>query len=794
VSTYNFEKHFLVYYLKKVYNVIVDLEVNLKMLEKIMKNIRAFRTIAILIVLLAAVNIHLIYSISLLTGIETVLRIVGSIVIILIWLLFAWLAIKVLIKNKKKNYIFFLTGISIYIIISFVIYLNFNKVYSKLSNISNNHTMYSTSLITDHENSVSSIGKIGDSKIGILSDEKSIDGYQIAKDIIKEKKLKNEVVYFDSYASLIEALDKGEVLYIFLPTNYKIMFQSIETIKPILDKTKVIYTKEKMIERKISNRGKSIDKPFTMLLMGVDSEAENISSGTFNGDALMVLTFNPKTLKTTIVSIPRDSYVPIACFNNQRKNKITHAAWYGEDCMTKTIENFLDVTIDYYFKINFKGVVKLVDALGGVEVDVPYSFCEQDSNRRWGKNTIYLKKGLKTLNGEEALALSRNRNDNSNICGSAWGNAGTNDFVRGQNQQLVIKGILNKLKNLKSIDMIYDLLDVVSLNMETNMQTSEILSFYNIGKDVLDKTKAMKVEEVLGFQRLYISGYSEHIMDYSAFDNQGMRMNLYNFIPYKGSVRDITNAMKINLGEKEAKVIKTLSFDINEPYTENVVGKGNYNESRLSLLPNFIGSSEATVDTYAKKHGFKVVKNYITSSNPSHTVGSVTAQTPYANMDISYVRDIKVDIVEILNIVETPQTIPDCSMEENKEHSLCILPNFVGGDYVAFKNWLKKYKISILVDEVQVKEDDPDYSKSQIGKVIYQSKNPGTSLYDLIDKSLQIKFIEEIVVQQEPTGPVEEIPGGPVAEEEKPVETDTTLEKPELNQNLETENTTQSLE
>ena len=71
-----------------------------------------------------------------------------------------------------------------------------------------------------------------------------------------------------------------------------------------------------------------IDKPFTMLLMGVDSKAEDISSGTFNGDALMVLTFNPKTLNTTIVSIPRDSYVPITCFNGKGKqNNSCRLVW-----------------------------------------------------------------------------------------------------------------------------------------------------------------------------------------------------------------------------------------------------------------------------------------------------------------------------------------------------------------------------------------------------------------------------------------------------------------------------------
>ena len=130
---------------------------------------------------------------------------------------------------------------------------------------------------------------------------------------------------------------------------------------------------------------------------------------------LMVITFNPKTLTSTMLSIPRDSYVPIACFSGQRKNKITHAAWQGESCMQKTIENFLDIDIDYYVKINFKGVVKLVDTLGGVEVDVPYNLCEQNSNRQWGANTVYIEEGRQVLNGEQALAFARNRHPNPSM-------------------------------------------------------------------------------------------------------------------------------------------------------------------------------------------------------------------------------------------------------------------------------------------------------------------------------------------------------------------------------------------
>ena len=260
-----------------------------EILAKLMSNKYKFYTNLILIILLTAVNANLIYSILLLSGIENILRVVGVIVIILVWFLFLWLSIRTLIKNRRIKYNLFLIASLIYIIVSFFISFNLTKIYSKLSNVSNVYTNYSTSLVTNVDNEVNSIDKIGESSIGILNDENIIDGYQLAKEIIEDKKMANEIIYFDSYAQLIEALYTEEIKYIFLPTNYQIMFQNVEVIRDMLVDTKIIYTKEKQVSRKVTNKGKMIDKPFTMLLMGVDSEDEDISSGTFNGDALMVL-------------------------------------------------------------------------------------------------------------------------------------------------------------------------------------------------------------------------------------------------------------------------------------------------------------------------------------------------------------------------------------------------------------------------------------------------------------------------------------------------------------------------
>ena len=516
---------------------------------------------------------YLIYALSLLDGIENKLRLMIAATLGVVWLIFLICYRRSLKKTRSKYGLF----IPITIIYASALCLGgfyIIKTYNIIGNMTTKGTVYSSSIITLKKNKVTKVSQIKKSdKIGMLGDESSIDGYTIPKEIIKEKNLKNEIEEYESYIALLKGLYDKEIKYAILPTNYPVMFQNVEEaeLSNLKGDTKIIYTKEKKDPKKTaSKKTSSLNEPFTILLMGVDSENENLANSSFNGDSLILITFNPKTLSTTMLSIPRDSYVPIMCFAGKRKNKITHAAWHGQDCMIKTIENFTGIDIDYYVKINFKGVVKLVDKLGGVEVDVPYNFCESNSNREFGDNTVFVKKGKQILNGEKALAFSRNRHTWTQYCGPEYSNYNSNDFVRGQNQQKVIRAILNKLKNVHNINTVYDLLDTISNSMETNLETNQILSLYNIGKDILVKSSGGDVDELLGIQRLYLNGSGAMIYE------PGSGLELYNYILSQTSLDAVVDAMKVNLGKKKAKMIKKFSFRIDEPYEETVIGKNLY--------------------------------------------------------------------------------------------------------------------------------------------------------------------------------------------------------------------------
>ena len=601
---------------------------------------------------------YFLYSLTLLGDIEKTLRIIVGIVLILLMVFFFFHLRKTARKKKKVRFTIDIILSIIYSAILIFIGGNIIKTIGKVGHVTARETTYSASIVTLSTNKATSINDISSSKpIGMIKDKKSVDGYQIPKQIIEDKGLKNKIESYDNYTDLLADLYDEKIEYIFLPSGYQTMFTSIEAYKNIAEDTKVLYTQKKSVKQEVS-AGKSLKEPFTILLMGIDSDTNDLNqSSSFNGDSLMLITFNPTTLNSTILSIPRDTYVPIACFNGKRKNKITHAAWQGEQCMMDTITGFTGIPIDYYVKINFKGAVQLVDALGGIDAEVPIGFCEQNSDRAWGENTICVDAGYQHLNGEQALAWSRHRKS-----------AGFDDFVRGQNQQLVVKAMLNKLKDVRDLDTVYKILDTVGTNMATNMTTNEILSLYNIGKDVLTRTKDMAVEDVLSMQHLYISGADANIYDYSTINGQGTRMRLYNFVPYQESLDAVIEAMKINLEMVEPKMTKTFSFDASVPYEENIIGKMSEGSTNLTLLPDFTGDSTSSVLSYGSAHGIKII---VKGSGTR-----VVSQSVPFGADVEFVKTLTVTLGGGSTTVTTPkQTETPKPSEEPEESEEPTLPD-----------------------------------------------------------------------------------------------------------------------
>lgn len=621
-----------------------------KILKKFKKLSKKYRIIFYIVSVLFLVSIVFIsQGLLLLKNIETGLRILFLIFVYLGFLVYLFISILLLFSKRGKSYIINSIFISIISIIFIVISIYINKTYNIVDRMNKDVVMYSSSLVvmkdTEFKNNSSFV-------VGMISDENDIEGNILANKLIDKKKLdKIDIKYYDNYLEMLGDLYNKSINGILVSTGYVVSFSGYDNYNNIGNETKIVYTyKEKRKNISLnSGSGKKLTEPFTILLLGVDSEVDGLKANqAFNGDTMMMITFNPTTLNTTVFSIPRDTYAPIAC-NGKRSNKINSSAAGGTTCVINTLKDLTGIDIDYYVKINFKGVVDLVEALDGIEVDVPVDFCEQDSNREFGDHEICLKKGFQTLNGEAALALSRHRHS-----------LPLGDFQRVQHQQLVVEAMAKKVKNIRSVNKFYEVLDAISKNIETNVSTDEMLNLYNVGKKML-----LENDTNINIEKTYLTGYDLTML----IPGLG---NVYTFQYYPESLNEIVKAMKVNLGLEEPTMIKTFNFSANYTYEVPVIGKQYYSVKRNEALPSFVGSSLEYLNTWANARGITVNTNYVTEGMDGYDEnknGIITSQSVSKGTLVSEVKSINVNVIKVSkheSVEEAKNTIS--ISEDNKEN------------------------------------------------------------------------------------------------------------------------------
>ncbi len=620
--------------------------------SRLLRAIISFIFIVVQFVSLVALS----YSLILYKGVETFYRCFAILIFIYFFFFFSYLLLRsIKLKTKKSILIPLLLSILISTL-SFGVFYYLTKIYSSINQYSNKENMYYSSLVTYNKelNSEKDLNKM---KIGIVNDQKDIEGYILPSEAISNLKLdkSNTIVKYDSTMELLHALKNKEIDAAFFSRNYIDMFYSVEGFENIEEETKVLYTIEKEYESNeedIKNSTASFDKPLSMLLIGVDSSQDGVTSG-YNADVLLLATFNPETLRVTLTSVPRDMYLKTACSNGKYRRINTTTWGSSSSCAVQTIEKLFDVDIDYYAKINFKGVVKLVNAIGGIDVNVDYPICEQNSSRKWGKNTVFIKKGKQHLNGEQALALARNRhkpNDGSKAgthmakyC-PTWTKGSRNDYTRGRNQMKVILGIVDAATKIKDPNKVISVLDTIKSNFQTNVTSKDLLKMYNLAKSIVisDNTNLVNV------QRSQLSGYDAwgYVYDVSSKSYPAVT------IPYKGSIQDIKDEIKANLNNQSIKAITKISFDLNNPYKDTIVGQDKYSEAKIATLKNLSSYSLEKIKTYASSNGLKVkfidkstnkevidIDNYKFSSQKEHVdtiLDQISTLTIYVKEKVVY--------------------------------------------------------------------------------------------------------------------------------------------------------------
>ena len=391
-----------------------------------------------------------------------------------------------LLKKKKIGY---LLSIIFIIISGFVIYY-LSTTYNFLSYFNKDNYKTETFLVLALKDSdYSKLDDLDGLDIGYVKNE--ITSINKALDKIN-KKIDIENIEYDNYHLVFDdMIDKKLTSGLIEESNYNMILEenpNYEDLFKIIDKIKII--------TKIDNRDGNVnvtEDTFNILISGIDTAGDISNVG--RSDVNIVLTINPKTKQILMTSIPRDYYVQL--YNTTGyKDKLTHAGIYGIDMSINTIEELLDININYYFRVNFTTLENIIDAIGGVDVYSEYSFVSYI-----GSYQFY--KGYNHMNGNQALGFARERKT-----------LPEGDISRAKNQQAVIDGIIRKLTSFSSITKYSNVINSLKDTFQTNMTDNDITSLikmqlndnasWNITSNVLSGTGASEYTYSYKGQKLYV--------------------------------------------------------------------------------------------------------------------------------------------------------------------------------------------------------------------------------------------------------------------------------------------------
>lgn len=304
---------------------------------------------------------------------------------------------------------------------------------------------------TDHDENIQSLKN---EKIGVL---RNIDSVGTKKCQEKLKKYSFSYKKYDNLQALVKALYEDEVQAIVMNEIYRANVEEMEEYSGFSNETKAIYQAVYYTNNK--NDALVVDditkNPFTIFVSGNDTygDIDELS----RSDVDMIVTVNPTTSTVLMVNIPRDYYVQTSYGND----KLTHTGMYGIEETKQTVENLLGIDINYTFRVNFSSAEDIVDALDGVDIEVPEGMAVERLNADWALEGVH--EGWNHLNGARALAYARERH--AYVEG---------DIQRAKNQQQVLEAIIKKAASSKILTNYTKLLKSFKNAFDTNMSTNEI--------------------------------------------------------------------------------------------------------------------------------------------------------------------------------------------------------------------------------------------------------------------------------------------------------------------------------
>ena len=370
----------------------------------------------------------------------------------LLLLLSAWFVIKN--QAKKTTLVLLLVGL---LASSGVLFAS-QQLLNLTSNVNghSNYTEFEMAVYVKKDSDIKDIKEIKE-VVAPKGNNNEANLTALLDNIKKTKGQEISVVDAPTYLDAYKSLQEGNATAMVLNSTFEdtIAAEDADYAK----KLKKIYSYKIRKEVAATSKVSANADVFNIYVSGIDTYGPVTSVS--RSDVNIIMTVNRKTKQVLLTTTPRDAYVPIADGGNNQNDKLTHAGIYGVDASIHTLENLYDIKLNYYVRLNFTSFLKLIDLLGGIDVEN-----DQEFTSLHGK--FHFPVGKVHLNSEQALGFVRERY-------SLQG--GDND--RGKNQEKVIAAIIKKLTSTKVLSNYNEIIGNLQDSVQTNMQLPTMMNLIN---------------------------------------------------------------------------------------------------------------------------------------------------------------------------------------------------------------------------------------------------------------------------------------------------------------------------
>lgn len=428
-----------------------------------------------------------------------------SIIFTLIILLgFSITLISIKVKDKKVNImlnIILLLLIVGSIVLSYYI-IKTDNFFSSLEEVKEEQLYY---VVVKKNSDYKKLDDLNNKKMAIFENQ-SKNYKKVLNEIEKSIDIKDKK--YINVNDIVNDLSEGKVDSLLINSNNKELLD--ENITNFNENTKIIakFSIDMIKQKEKKEKEYKENEPFNILISGIDTNG-NINKVS-RSDVNIIMSVNPRTHEILLTSIQRDMYVQLHGTKGI-KDKLTHAGIYGIDMSRQTIEDFLNIDIPYYIRVNFDSVIKLVDTIGGIDIynDVAFK-----------GGTRYFEQGNIHLNGKQALEYARERKKMPN-----------GDWTRGEHQKVIITAIINKVSSSK--ELLNNYVDILN-NSKDIIQT-------NIPTDIIKKYVKKQIENMSTWKITSLTVKGDHSDNLETYSMPGVK--LYVTIPDEASRKEVESQL-----------------------------------------------------------------------------------------------------------------------------------------------------------------------------------------------------------------------------------------------------------